>query len=116
MRELSLGIVKPYEAARVWLQEVKVGLINGFVLGCLIALAAFIWKGNPYLGIVVGIALMCNTLVAVSLGGTIPLLLKRLKVDPAVASGPILTTVTDMCGFFLVLSVATIFLPKLTAM
>ncbi|MCB1830720.1 MAG: magnesium transporter, partial [Gammaproteobacteria bacterium] len=54
--------------------------------------------------------------VAVSLGGTIPLLLKRLKVDPAVASGPILTTVTDMCGFFLVLSVATIFLPQLTAM
>jgi len=116
MRELSLGIVKPYEAARVWLQEVKVGLINGFVLGCLIALAAYIWKGNYYLGIVVGVALMCNTLVAVSLGGTIPLLLKRMKVDPAVASGPILTTVTDMCGFFLVLSVATIFLPQLTGM
>lgn len=114
MRELSLGIVKPYEALRVWLQEVKVGIINGVVLGCLIATVAYIWKGNPYLGIVVGIALCLNTLVSVSLGGTVPLLLKRLKVDPAVASGPILTTVTDMCGFFLVLSVATIFLPQLT--
>ena len=116
MREFSLGIVKPYEIARVWLQEVSVGLINDIVLGCLIGIAAWLWKGNPYLGIVVGAALAGNTLVAVSLGGTVPLLLKRLKVDPAVASGPILTTVTDMCGFFLVLSLATIMLPKLTAM
>ena len=88
-------------------------MINGVVLGCLIAIAAYIWKGNPYLGVVVGVALMLNTLVAVSIGGTVPLLLKRMKVDPAVASGPILTTITDMCGFFLVLSVATLFLPKL---
>jgi magnesium transporter len=116
MRELSLGIVKPYEIVRVWLQEVSVGLINGTVLGCLIGIAAWLWKGNPYLGLVVGIALAANTLVAVSLGGTVPLLLKRLKVDPAVASGPILTTVTDMCGFFLVLSLATIMLPRLTVM
>jgi magnesium transporter len=114
MRELSLGIVKPYEAARVWLQEVSVGLINGTVLGCLIGIAAWLWKGNPFLGLVVGVALAANTLVAVSLGGTVPLLLKRMKVDPAVASGPILTTVTDMCGFFLVLSLATVMLPRLT--
>ncbi len=114
MRELSLGIVKPYEVARVWLQEVSVGLINGLVLGCLLAVAAWLWKGNPYLGLVVGAALATNTVVAVSLGGTVPLLLKRMKVDPAVASGPILTTVTDMCGFFLVLSFATVMLSRLT--
>lgn len=54
-----------------------------------------------------------SPLVAVSLGGTVPLLLKRIGVDPAVASGPTLTTVTDMCGFFLVLSLATMVLPKL---
>ena len=116
MRELSLGIVKPYEVARVWLQEISVGLINGIVLGSLIGLAAWLWKGNPFLGLVVGIALAANTMVAVSLGGTVPLLLKRLKVDPAVASGPILTTVTDMCGFFLVLSLATLMLPRLGGM
>ena len=61
-----------------------------------------------------GAALAINTLVAVSIGGTVPLLLKRMGVDPAVASGPILTTVTDMCGFFLVLSLATWMLPRLT--
>ena len=113
MRELSLGIVKPNEVLRVWWQEVEVGLINGIALGCLLAGAAILWKGNPYLGLVVGAALAINTLVAVSIGGTVPLLLKRFGVDPAVASGPILTTVTDMCGFFLVLSFATVMLPRL---
>ena len=61
----------------------------------------------------VGAALAANTLLAVSIGGTVPLLLKRMNVDPAVASGPILTTVTDMCGFFLVLGFATVMLPHL---
>ncbi len=115
IRELSLGITKPFEVARVWLQEIKVGVINGIVLGSLLALAAIFWKGNPWLGLVVGCALAANTLVAVSLGGIVPLLLKRFKFDPATASGPILTTVTDMCGFFMVLSLATVMLPRLAA-
>ncbi len=115
IRELALGITKPFELLRVWLQEIKVGLINGVVLGALLAIAAMLWKGNPWLGLVVGGALAVNTLVAVSIGGTVPLLIKRLKLDPAVVSGPILTTVTDMCGFFLVLSFATAILPRLTA-
>jgi magnesium transporter len=72
-----------------------------------------LWKGNPWLGIVVGIAMMANTLVAVSLGGTLPLVMRLFKLDPALASGPILTTVTDMCGFFLVLSFASLWLDKL---
>ncbi len=89
-------------------------MINGLALGLLIALVAFIWKGNPWLGLVVGGALMLNTIVAVCLGGLIPLVLKRFNMDPALASGPILTTVTDMCGFFFVLSMATVLLPQLT--
>jgi len=72
------------------------------------------WDGNPWLGVVVGVTLALNTLIAVSVGGTVPLMLKRFGVDPAVASGPILTTVTDMCGFFLVLSFASGVLPRLT--
>jgi magnesium transporter len=60
------------------------------------------------------VALAVNTIVAVSIGGTVPLMLKRMNVDPAVASVPILTTVTDMCGFFLVLGLATLMLPLLT--
>ena len=74
---------------------------------------AWLWKGNAYLGLVVGAAMTLNTLVAVSIGGTVPLLLRRLKMDPALASGPILTTVTDMCGFFLILSLASLLIERL---
>ena len=114
MRELALGIVKPEEVRRVWLKEISVGLINGAALGLLLGLVAWAWRGNAYLGLVVGSALTLNTLIAVSLGGIAPLVLKRNGVDPAVASGPILTTVTDMCGFFLVLSFAALMLSRLT--
>lgn len=113
MRELSLGLVRPVDAFRVWLKEVSVGLINGVVLGILIGAVAWIWKGNLYLGIVIGLALSINTVIAVSIGGVVPLLLKRFGQDPAVASGPLLTTITDMAGFFLVLSLATLFMPLL---
>lgn len=113
MRELSIGVVAPREVFRVWWQEASVGLINGLVLGVLIGLAAFLWKGNIYLGIVVGSALMLNTLLAVSLGGTIPLILKGFGIDPALASGPILTTITDMMGFFLTLTFASMMLANL---
>lgn len=113
LRELTLGTIKPVDALLVWTKEVGVGLINGLVLGLLLAVAACLWKGNPWLGVVVGGALATNTTIAVSLGGTVPLFLKRLGVDPAVASGPVLTTVTDMVGFFLVLSFAAMMMPLL---
>ena len=114
MRELSLGLIRPSELLRVWWQEVSVGLINGAVLAFLVGVVAIVFKGNAYLGLVVGVALFINTIVAVSIGGTIPLILKRFGVDPAVASGPLLTTVTDMCGFFLVLGLASALLAQLT--
>lgn len=113
MRELTLGAAVPKDVARVWRKEVSVGIINGLALGTLLGLAAWAWKGNPTLGLVAGAALAANTVVAVSIGGTVPLILRRFKLDPAVASGPLLTTVTDMCGFFLLLSLASLMLPAL---
>lgn len=114
IRELTLGLIKPYEVARVFFKEVGVGLANGLVLGILLGAVAVFWKGNPYLGLVVGGALATNTVVAVCLGGVVPLFLKWIRMDPALASGPILTTVTDMCGFFFALSFATAVLPLLS--
>ncbi len=113
MRELSLGLVRPKDALHVWLKEVSVGVINGVVLGILIGLVCWAWKGNPYLGLVIGLALALNTVIAVSIGGVVPLLLKCVGQDPAVASGPLLTTITDMAGFFLVLSLASLMMPLL---
>jgi magnesium transporter len=83
-------------------------------LGALLGGVAFLWQGNAWLGLVVGGALAMNTVVSVSLGGVLPLVLRRLGLDPALVSGPLLTTVTDMCGFFLLLSLAATALPLLT--
>jgi magnesium transporter len=113
MRELALGLVRPGELLWVLAKEARVGIINGIVLGALLGVVAFLWKGNPWLGLVVGGALAANTLVSVLLGGTLPLVLKRLKFDPALVSSPLLTTVTDMCGFFFVLSFASTVLSRL---
>ena len=113
IRELTLGLVRPRELIRVLAKESAIGLINGIALGILLGGAAILWKGNPYLGLVVGGSLAANTLVAVSFGGLVPLILRGMRTDPALASGPLLTTVTDMCGFFFVLSFASILLPRL---
>jgi len=115
MRELTLGMLKPVEFLRVISKEAAVGIVNGTLLGVLLGAVAYLWKGNTMLGLVVAAALAANTLVAVCIGGTVPLILRAMKQDPALASGPILTTVTDMCGFFLVLSLAAASLPLLTA-
>ena len=114
IRELTLGLIRPYEFLRVVTKEGMVGILNGIVLGFLVGGLAFVWKHNIFLSLVVGSALALNTLVAVVIGGLVPLGLKALRLDPALASGPILTTVTDMCGFFLVLSFASAVLPRLT--
>jgi magnesium transporter len=111
IREMALGLLKPYEFARVFVKEMWMGIINGLVLGCLLGILAALWKQNIYFGCVVGGALALNTLVSVCLGGIIPLLLKLNKRDPALASSPILTTVTDMCGFFFALFFAKQMLP-----
>ncbi len=115
IRELTLGLVRPKELLRVLSKESGIGIVNGIVLGMLLGGAAFLWKGNPYLGLVVGVSLAANTVVAVSFGGLVPLILRRIGADPALASGPLLTTITDMCGFFFVLSFASALLPKLSA-
>ena len=110
LREISLGLIKPKEILRVLLKEFSLGLINGIILGIIIASIAFIWKGNIYLGLIVGIAMTLNTILAVCLGSALPIILKALKIDPAIASSPLLTTITDMMGFFLIFILASQFL------
>ncbi len=113
LRELTLGVVRPREIGRVIVKELSVGIVNGMVLGTLLGVAAGLWKSNPWLGIVVGGALAVNTVIAVAIGGAIPLILRRFRLDPALASGPLLTTVTDMCGFMLVLTLASSVIERL---
>ena len=97
-------------ALRVSWREVKVGAINGLGFGVVMALVAAVWFGVPMLGVVIALA-MAFTLVAAALGGiVIPILLERFNIDPALASGPFVTTVTDVIGFFAFLGLATVVL------
>lgn len=114
IRELTLGLIKPHEYRRIVWKEGVLGLLNGIVLGAILGTIATLWKDNLWLGLVVGGALALNTVLSALLGGCVPLMLKRFKIDPALAAGPILTTCTDMCGFFLVLNLASAMLSRLT--
>ena len=115
MRELSIGVARPRDVLYVWGKEASVGVLNGLALGLLLGGVAYLWQGNAWLGVVAGSALAINTVIAVSIGGTVPLVLKGFGVDPALASGPVLTTITDLCGFLLVMALATQMLPLLVS-
>ncbi len=113
IRELSLGLLKPHELLWVAAKEASVGVINGVALGLMVGIAGWFWQQNAWLGVVVGGAMAVNTVIAVIAGGMMPLVLKRFGCDPALAAGPLLTTITDMSGFLLVLSFATTILDRL---
>jgi Mg/Co/Ni transporter MgtE len=107
VRALATRELSAANARRVILRELLVGMVNGLAFAVITGIAAYVWFRVPALGIVIGLAMVCN-LVAAALGGIlIPLGLNRLKVDPAVASSPYVTTVTDVVGFFSFLSIAT---------
>jgi len=102
-RELSTG-----NASRVIVRELMVGILNGLAFAVITGVAAAAWFKVPGLGVVIGLAMICN-LIAAALGGIlIPLALYRLGRDPAVASSPFVTTVTDIVGFFSFLAIATL--------
>jgi magnesium transporter len=102
-RELGSG-----NAVRVVIREGLVGLVNGLAFAVITGVAAVAWFRIPGLGIVIGLAIICN-LVAGALGGIlIPMVLERVRADPAVASGTFVTTVTDVVGFFSFLGIATL--------
>jgi len=108
VRALATQDLSDANARRVIVRELLVGLLNGVAFAVITGIAAYIWFRVPALGVVIGLAMICN-LVAAALGGIlIPLGLHRLRVDPAVASSPFVTTVTDVVGFFSFLSIATL--------
>ena len=113
IRGLAIGEVTVRDAARAILKEGSVNLAIGAILGLFMAAVAFLYKGNPYLGLVLGTAMVCNMMVAGLAGALIPLALRVLKIDPALASGVIVTTFTDCCGFFSFLGLATLLIHHL---
>jgi magnesium transporter len=108
VRALATRELGSNNAFRVVLRESLVGLVNGIAFAVITGIAAVAWFRIPGLGIVIGLAIICN-LVAGALGGIlIPIFLERMRADPAVASGTFVTTVTDVVGFFSFLGIATL--------
>jgi magnesium transporter len=108
VRALATRELGSNNAFRVVMREGLVGLVNGLAFAIITGVAAVAWFKIPGLGVVIGLAMLCN-LVAGALGGIlIPMVLERVRADPAVASGTFVTTVTDVVGFFSFLGIATL--------
>ena len=108
VRALATRELGPSNALRVVMREAMVGLVNGLAFAVITGVAAVAWFRIPGLGVVIGLAIICN-LVAGALGGIlIPMVLERVRADPAVASGTFVTTITDVVGFFSFLGIATL--------
>lgn len=110
VRSLALGEIELRDAWRILLKELAVGALNGLAVGAAVGAFAFLTQGNPLLGLIIGVAMIGNMLAAGLAGALVPLVLKKLKLDPALGSGVIVTTVTDVVGFGLFLGLATLFI------
>jgi len=113
VRGLALGEIEFKDAWRAMAREAGIGLIHGMAVGFFVAIGAWLWRGIPVLGLVIGLAMIGNMIAAGIAGTLVPLTLKAFKLDPALASAVIVTTVTDCVGFGLFLGLATLFLPYL---
>jgi len=107
VRQLALGDISQGDAMRIIKKEVLISLGNGFLFAIIIGIIAAIWFHTPLLGVVIALSMVINLLMAGFFGAVIPLFLKKLDVDPAIGSTVILTTVTDVVGFFSFLGLAT---------
>lgn len=113
-RGIALGELEFSSGLKAVLKELGVGLAIGLIMGSVTAGIAILWKGNPVLGLVLVMAMVCNMTIAALMGAAIPLFLKALKKDPALGGGIILTAFTDTFGFLTFLGLATLFLSYLT--
>ncbi|MGH8516849.1 MAG: magnesium transporter, partial [Panacagrimonas sp.] len=110
VRGLALGQVGAGNTAALLRMELAVSLINGLLWGLVVAAVTSWWFESPMLGLVIGLALMLNLLFAATAGLLVPLLLRRMGLDPALAGSVIVTTITDVMGFFLFLGLGTLIL------
>jgi magnesium transporter len=113
VRSLALKEIEPRDTLWALWHELRIGIINGITVGVLVSLLAWLWQGNPYLGLVIGLAMLGNLIIAALAGVIVPMTLKTLRIDPALASSIFVTTFTDIMGFLLFLGLATYFLQYL---
>lgn len=110
VRQMALGDISSEDAKETILKEVYLALMNGLIFAVVIGIIAWIWFSMPLLGVVIAASMVINIIAAGFFGSLIPLLLQKADIDPAVGSSVLLTTVTDIVGFFSFLGLATIIL------
>ncbi len=110
IRGIALGQIVKTNIKPLLVKEMTVGMLNGIIWSCVVAVIVIAWFDNPYLGLIIGVSMIINLLIAAFAGATIPMILKHYGIDPAIAGSVILTTVTDVVGFITFLGLATIFL------
>lgn len=113
VRAMALGEVMPGLGQRLLMKELLLGVVNGALLALGVGVVAYAWKGNATLSLILGAAMLGNMVVAGLAGAGIPLLLRRLRMDPAVSSAVFVTTITDVVGFLLFLGLAAALLSLL---
>jgi magnesium transporter len=109
MRGLIMREIPKGQISHLILKEGKLGAINGIIIGLVTAVIAWIWYGNPYLGIVIGFGMLVNLFFAGLSGASIPIMMEKAGLDPAQCSSIILTTITDVIGFIAFLGFAVMF-------
>ncbi len=110
VRKMALGDIDGVNAKSAVIKEIIVSLLNGLIFAVLMGLVAFVWFDIPGLGLVIALAMVINLIIAGAFGSLIPLLLKRMDIDPAVGSTVLLTTATDVFGFLSFLGLASLIL------
>ena len=113
VRNIAMGKIKLKGSLKVLMKQFVVDLFNGIVIGLITGIAVYAIYHNVYLGIIIFLAMIANLIISGFCGTIIPLLLAKMKIDPALSSSIFLTTATDVLGFFIFLSLANIFLPHL---
>ncbi len=110
VRGLASNDITKKRIGRLIFRELGVGLIIGITNGILIAIIAYIWQGNPIFGLIVGVSLFLSLIIGTLAGTIIPIILYRFKVDPAIASGPLISTLNDIFSLTVYFGLASIFL------
>src|SRR5687768_9665588 len=108
IREMALGEMTIGDGRKALVKEVILGILNGIAIGILVGVIGWFWKGSILLGVIVGVAMLLNMVAAALSGVMVPYTLKALRIDPALASSIMVTTVTDVAGFFFFLGLAAL--------
>ncbi|MBM7571550.1 magnesium transporter [Aquibacillus albus] len=110
VRSIATGEFEKQGKASIIIREAFTGLITGTSCGIIITLVVFVWKGDFFLGLLVGFSIMATLIVATIAGAVVPIIMHRLNIDPAVASGPFITTINDIISILIYLGMATAFM------